>query len=52
VARPHLADPAWLLHEAAKIGLKEVVWPKQYLSGKAQYETNLQRATPAGGTGT
>ena len=45
VARPHLADPAWLLHEAAKIGLTEVVWPKQYLSGKAQYETNLQRAT-------
>jgi anthraniloyl-CoA monooxygenase len=44
VARPHLADPAWTLHEAAKIGLKSVPWPKQYYSGKSQYETNLARA--------
>jgi anthraniloyl-CoA monooxygenase len=48
VARPHLADPAWALHEAAKIGLKSVPWPKQYVSGKYQYEANLARAaTPA-----
>jgi anthraniloyl-CoA monooxygenase len=45
VARPHLADPAWVLHEAAKIGLTSIPWPKQYYSGKAQYETNLARAT-------
>ncbi len=45
VARPHLADPAWALHEAAKIGLKNVPWPKQYMSGKFQYEANLERAT-------
>ena len=32
------------LHEAAKIGLKSVPWPKQYYSGKSQYETNLARA--------
>ncbi len=44
IARPHLADPAWTLHEAAKIGVKSVPWPKQYLSGKTQYETNLARA--------
>ncbi|MCM2294609.1 bifunctional salicylyl-CoA 5-hydroxylase/oxidoreductase [Allorhizobium sp. BGMRC 0089] len=44
VARPHLADPAWALHEAAKIGLNTVAWPKQYMSGKSQYETNLARA--------
>ena len=44
VARPHLADPAWALHEAAKIGLKNVPWPKQYISGKFQYEANLERA--------
>lgn len=43
IARPHLADPAWSLHEAAKIGLTDIAWPKQYLSGKAQYETNLAR---------
>jgi len=44
IARPHLADPAWTLHEAAKIGVKSVPWPRQYLSGKNQYETNLARA--------
>ena len=48
VARPHLADPAWLLHEAAKTGLGGVDWPKQYLSGKAQYEAGLQRSAAPG----
>ena len=43
IARPHLADPAWTLHEAAKIGLTDIGWPKQYRSGKAQYEADLQR---------
>lgn len=47
IARPHLADPAWTLHEAAKIGLSNVPWPKQYLSGKVQYETNLRRGEAA-----
>ena len=47
VARPHLADPAWALHEAAKMGLTNIPWPKQYWSGKAQYETNLARAAQA-----
>ena len=44
IARPHLADTAWILHEAARIGVKSIVWPKQYLSAKLQYETNLARA--------
>ncbi|MFV0280294.1 MAG: bifunctional salicylyl-CoA 5-hydroxylase/oxidoreductase [Rhodoblastus sp.] len=44
LARPHLADPAWLLHEAAKLGVGDFAWPKQYASGKAQLETTLQRA--------
>jgi anthraniloyl-CoA monooxygenase len=43
VARPHLADPAWTLHEAAKIGYDGMAWPKQYQSGRRQYETNLKR---------
>ncbi|HZD88654.1 MAG TPA: bifunctional salicylyl-CoA 5-hydroxylase/oxidoreductase [Pseudolabrys sp.] len=47
LARPHLADPAWTLHEAAKIGVKNVAWPKQYTSGKMQYETNIERAAAA-----
>ncbi|MFI4927804.1 MAG: bifunctional salicylyl-CoA 5-hydroxylase/oxidoreductase, partial [Burkholderiales bacterium] len=43
VARPHLANPAWALLEAAKIGYHDVAWPKQYLSGKQQLERNLER---------
>ena len=44
IARPHLADAAWSLHEAAKLGIAEMQWPKQYLTAKLQYETNLTRA--------
>jgi anthraniloyl-CoA monooxygenase len=44
IGRPHLADSAWALHEAAKIGYTDIAWPKQYLSGKAQLERNLERA--------
>jgi anthraniloyl-CoA monooxygenase len=43
VARPHLADPAWSLHEAAKLGFTGVAWPKQYVAGKLQLERNLER---------
>ena len=52
VARPHLADPAWTLHEAAKIGLTNVPWPKQYASSKAQFEANLRRAEAAAAAAT
>jgi anthraniloyl-CoA monooxygenase len=43
VGRPHLANPAWTLGEAAKLGYRQVWWPKQYLAGKAQLERNLER---------
>jgi anthraniloyl-CoA monooxygenase len=43
VARPHLANPAWTLTEAAKIGYTGLTWPKQYVSGKSQMEANFQR---------
>jgi anthraniloyl-CoA monooxygenase len=43
LARPHLADPYWTLHAAAEIGYKDTPWAKQYLTGKAQYERNLER---------
>jgi anthraniloyl-CoA monooxygenase len=43
VARPHLANPAWTLTEAAKIGYTPQPWPKQYRSGKPQMEANFQR---------
>jgi anthraniloyl-CoA monooxygenase len=44
VARPHLADPAWTLHEAAKQRYTDVWWPDPYLNGKQQLERNLARA--------
>jgi anthraniloyl-CoA monooxygenase len=44
IARPHLANPAWTLEAAARLGYEEQWWPKQYLSGKSQLERNLQRA--------
>ena len=43
VARPHLANPAWTLMEAARIGYQAEPWPKQYLSGKAQLERQFER---------
>jgi anthraniloyl-CoA monooxygenase len=43
LARPHLADPAWTLHAAAEQGVKDIVWPKQYVGGKVQLERNLER---------
>jgi anthraniloyl-CoA monooxygenase len=43
VARPHLANPAWTLLEAAKIGYAEQPWPKQYRAAKQQLERNLER---------
>ncbi|HMC14490.1 MAG TPA: bifunctional salicylyl-CoA 5-hydroxylase/oxidoreductase [Albitalea sp.] len=53
VARPHLANPAWTLMEAAKIGYLDVEWPKQYRAAKAQLERNLdrERTLAAQGTG-
>jgi anthraniloyl-CoA monooxygenase len=44
LARPHLANPAWTLEAAARLGYAEQWWPKQYLSGRQQLERNLQRA--------
>ena len=43
VARPHLANPAWTLTEAAKIGYTPIAWPKQYVSGKSQMESLFAR---------
>jgi anthraniloyl-CoA monooxygenase len=44
IARPHLANPAWTLTEAARIGYTGVAWPKQYVSGKSQMEAAFVRA--------
>ena len=44
VARPHLADPAWTLHEAARLQSRDVDWPLPYLSGRDQLYRELARA--------
>ncbi|WP_338758381.1 bifunctional salicylyl-CoA 5-hydroxylase/oxidoreductase [Massilia sp. METH4] len=43
VGRPHLANPAWTLAEAARIGYRAMPWPVQYLAGKSQLERELAR---------
>ena len=43
IARPHLADPAWTLHAAAKLGSHHVIWPKPYWAGRNQLYRNLER---------
>jgi anthraniloyl-CoA monooxygenase len=48
VARPHLANPAWTLTEAARIGYTAMAWPKQYLSAKPQLEAAFARAAALG----
>ncbi len=49
VARPHLANPAWTLMEAAKIGYLDQPWPRQYNAAKSQLERNLERERAAAG---
>ena len=46
VARPHLANPAWTLHEAAKLGVHDIhaaPWPKQYHAGRDQHLRELSK---------
>ena len=43
VARPHLANPAWALNEAARLGHTGMPWPAQYLAGKDPLERGLAR---------
>jgi anthraniloyl-CoA monooxygenase len=51
IARPHLANPAWTLSEAAKIGFTELAWPQQYRSAKSQMEANFAREKMQAGGG-
>ena len=48
IARPHLADPAWTLHEAAKLQSRAVDWPKQYLSGRDQMYREIAKQKETG----
>ena len=50
VGRPHLADPAWTLHEAAKLQSRATTWPRPYESGRDQLYrdiSNKKRLAPA-----
>ncbi|MDP2817163.1 MAG: bifunctional salicylyl-CoA 5-hydroxylase/oxidoreductase [Polaromonas sp.] len=47
IARPHLADAAWTLHEAAKLQSRAVSWPKPYLSGRDQLYRELLKQKQA-----
>ncbi len=44
IARPHLADPAWTLHQAAQLQSRAVDWPLPYLSGRDQLYREQARA--------
>ena len=50
VARPHLADPAWTLHEAARLQTRAVDWPLPYLSGRDQLYREIARQQALQGT--
>ncbi len=50
VARPHLADPAWTLHEAAKLQSRAVQWPQPYESGRDQLYREIARQQALQGT--
>ena len=47
IARPHLADPAWTLHEAAKMQSRHVSWPLPYVSGRDQLYRELSKEKQA-----
>jgi anthraniloyl-CoA monooxygenase len=47
LARPHLADPYWTLHAAARLGYGGETWPKPYLAGRDQLHRLAARAEPA-----
>ena len=45
IGRPHLANPAWTLTEAARLGFPgtDALWPPQYRAGKAQLDRLIER---------
>lgn len=43
LARPHLSDPFWTLHAAAQLHHTAQPWPVQYLTGRKQFERELDK---------
>ncbi|MBX3531341.1 MAG: bifunctional salicylyl-CoA 5-hydroxylase/oxidoreductase [Rhizobiaceae bacterium] len=49
LARPHLADPYWTLHAAAKLNDRGVTWPSPYFPGRDQLYRLAERAEQTAG---
>ncbi len=47
LARPHLADPYWTLHAAARLGYDDCPWPDPYLAGRDQLHRLAARGDAA-----
>ncbi len=47
LARPHLADAAWTLHQAAQLQSRAVDWPVQYLAGRDQLYREIAKQNKA-----
>jgi anthraniloyl-CoA monooxygenase len=47
LARPHLADPYWTLHAAARLGDKGEAWPAPYYAGRDQLHRIAEQAEAA-----
>ena len=47
IARPHLANPAWTLTEAARIGYTPVAWPPPYRAAQSQLQAGFARERAA-----
>jgi anthraniloyl-CoA monooxygenase len=43
IGRPHLANPAWTLTEAARLGYTAQPWPRTYTAAKSQLERGYER---------
>ena len=50
IGRPHLANPAWTLTEAARIGYMPLAWPQPYRAAKPQLEAGFAREREAAAT--
>jgi anthraniloyl-CoA monooxygenase len=46
VGRPHLANAAWTLTEAARFGWQAPAWPRPYRPGRAQLERSFRLSAP------
>jgi anthraniloyl-CoA monooxygenase len=47
LARPHLADPYWTLHVAARLGDRGETWPAPYYAGRDQLHRLAESAEAA-----